>query len=468
MTTPVQTWGALGNMVQEQKDFGAMTAEYLEKYEVYDLFGQLLRQVLVERPANPIKFLQECLKERPKLYVCVIGPPGINRSKYCQQLAADSKVKHIHVGKMLRARKDLKNTIEAGELVADDIVIDMVTDELKNVKQSGWVLDGFPRTKIQAQALEAAGKEIGTSLDTVLLLNGKEEIIRARYEEKVVAAGFSLEEKQDLISTRLQQYKRHVLTLCEVFQNVVRHVEVPADSEDDNMLYNTMKNCLHYRPYSNAPLRMLRICIIGPCASGRTTQCQEIAKTYGVVHVDLADLLRKKQEAQGLPVEEIPPEYLSDEEACALVGARLRQADCVRKGWVLDGFPKTKAQAEFLRQAHQWPSRVIRLNVSDSNVASRIANRRLDPVTGMPYYKSPNSVVIRQRLIQCEYDMPEKVAERISLYTDNVERVVDAWKYVSSQVPSDVESDQIFAGICQKINNAVPFELAQDPVNSGL
>eukprot|EP00930_Biecheleria_cincta_P090797 TRINITY_DN80262_c0_g1_i1.p1 TRINITY_DN80262_c0_g1~~TRINITY_DN80262_c0_g1_i1.p1 ORF type:complete len:467 (-),score=116.64 TRINITY_DN80262_c0_g1_i1:199-1599(-) len=466
MTTPVQTWGALGNMLQEQKDFGAKTAEYLENYEVYDLFGQLLRQVIVERPENPIKFLQECLKDKPKLYVCVIGPPGINRSKYCQQLATDMKVKHIHVGKMLRARKELKDTIEAGELVADDIVIDMVKDELKKVKHFGWVLDGFPRTKIQAQALEAAGKDIGTSLDTVLLLNGKEEVIRARYEAKVIASGFALEEKQTLINTRLQQYKRHVLTLCEVFQNVVRHIQVP-ESDDDNMVYTTMKNSLHYRAFSNAPLRMLRICIIGPCASGRTTQCQEIAKTYGVVHIDLADLLRKKQEAHGLPAEEIPPEYLSDEDACALVGARLRQADCVRKGWVLDGFPKTKAQAEFLRQAHQWPSRVIRLNCSDPVIVSRIANRRLDPVTGMPYYKSPNSVVIRQRLVQCDYDMPEKVAERIKLYTDNVERVAESWRAVNSQVQAEAEPDQIFNSVCQKINNALPFELAQDP-SSGL
>eukprot|EP00440_Ansanella_granifera_P009994 gb/GFBE01010838.1/.p1 GENE.gb/GFBE01010838.1/~~gb/GFBE01010838.1/.p1 ORF type:complete len:468 (+),score=131.07 gb/GFBE01010838.1/:1-1404(+) len=467
MTTPVQTWGALGNMVKEQKEYGEQTSAYLESYEVYDLFASLLRQVLVERPENPMKFLQECLREQPKLCVCVIGPPGVNRSKYCQQLATDYKIKHIHVGKLLRTRKDLKETLDAGELVNDDTVIEMVKDECKKAKNTGWVLDGFPRTKVQAQSLAAAGKELGTSLDTVLLLHTTEDVIRRSFEAKVLATGLEMADKQDLIDTRLQQYKRHILTLCEFFQHVVRKIEVGPGEADMEATMNAITSSLHYRQFSNAPLRMLRICIVGPCGSGRTTQCEQIAKTFGVVHVDLAQLLREKQEAEGQPVTEVPPEFLSDEEACALIGARLRQTDCVRKGWVLDGFPKTKAQAEFLRQAHLWPSRVIQLQISDMTVTNRMAARRLDPVTGMAYYKSPNSVVIRQRLVECDYDSADKVKERFKMLMESAPRISESWNQVFFTVAAEGDPDVIAKGISDKITQPLPHELAQDP-NSGM
>jgi len=212
---------------------------------------------------------------------------------------------------------------------------------------------------------------------------------------------------------------------------------------------------------------MHRICILGPCSSGRSTQCAEVAKLFGVVHVDMAVLLRKHQQATGQVVEEVPPEFLSDEEICSLVGARLRETDCVRKGWVLDGFPKTKAQAQFLRQAHLWPTRVIKLQASLEQVGKRIANRRLDPVTGIAHYRSPDSVVVRQRLVHCDYDIDERVAERYGLWASNVEGVMECWHPVSSQVLADRDPEDVAKSIAEKINTPVMTELAQDP-NTGV
>ncbi|CAE7298472.1 ak8 [Symbiodinium natans] len=465
MVTPVQTWGALGNMVPEQKEFGAETNAYLESYEVYDLFAHLLRQVLVERPENPIKFLQECLKEQSKLCVCVMGPPGVNRSKYCQQLATDYKVKHIHVGKLLRAKKELKDVMDSGELVSDDTVVDIVKEELRKAKHTGWVLDGFPRTKVQAQSLAAASKELGTSLDSVLLLDSSEDLARQNFAAKVDVPDPAV--KREVAEMRLQQYKRHVLTISEFFKNSVRRIEINGGEDEQKSIYATISSNVQYRVYSNAPLRMQRVCILGPCGSGRTTQCQLLAKRLGVVHVDLAVLLREKQEAEGQEVDEVPPDYLSDEEACALIAARLRKTDCVRKGWVLDGFPKTRAQAEFLRQAHLWPSRVIQLQVADPVVETRVSSRRLDPVTGTAHYSNPNSVAVRQRLIRCKHDEGEKVKERINIFLDNVAQVSESWKRVFTTVLADGQPDDVAAGVYEKVSNPLPSELAQDP-NSGL
>eukprot|EP00913_Durusdinium_trenchii_P028692 g26908.t1 len=308
--TEIRAWNLSGECDLWRNSFKYFGEEFNflshPSYEVYDLFAHLLRQVIVERPENPIKFFQECLKEHSKLCICVMGPPGVNRSKYCQQLAADYKLKHVH---------------------------------------QSW-----------------------------------EDLARQNFAAKV--EGEMDSEKRDVVEMHLQQYKRHVLTISEFFKNSVRRIEVQGGESEQESVYKTICSNLHYRGFSNAPLRMHRICVLGPCASGRTKGCSLLSRRLGVVHVD--------EKQAGCQFEEVPPDFVGDEEACALIGARLRQTDCVRKGWVLDGFPRTRAQAEFLRQAHLWPSRVIQLQVADAVVETRASSRRVDPVTGIAYYTPPS------------------------------------------------------------------------------
>lgn len=461
MAVEVQTWGTLGTMVAEQREVGSKTAEFLEANEVHDLFGHLLRQVIVHQPMNPIKFLQEQLKTKPPLSVCVIGPPGINRSKYCAQIAADylSPAKHIHVGKLLKQRKELKEIIESGALVEDSIVIGMVQEELKKHRTTGWVLDGFPRTRVQAQTM--ANKENGFCLDKILLLNTGEKAIRQRYAMKM--ASYEGADKEDVINMRLQQYQRHVISIVELFKNVIRQIEASGGDDDQNVTYNIIKANLHVRPYSNAPLRPPRICIVGPCGSGRSTQCKIVAKQYGLVHVDLAPLIRAYQKMNGMTVEDIPPEFMADEELCSVVGRRLNQNDCLRKGWVLDGFPKTPAQAEFLRQSHLWPTRLVQIKIDEEEIVNRVSHRRIDPVTCMSYYRNPNSVAVRQRLVQADFDQIDNVKARFKMHNDNIDRVVQTFPMVANAVVGNMDISEVSKNIFGRLDQPLPTELAQDP-----
>jgi adenylate kinase len=474
MAVPVQTWGALGTMVTEQKQFGAESAEYLENNEVYDLFQHLLRQVIIHQPENPIRFLQDQLRAKPPLCVCVIGPPGINRKKYCAQIADDFGIKHIHVGTLLMQKKDLKELILKGDLIEDNTVIEIVNAELAKYKGQGWVLDGFPRTKIQAQTL--ASEDASNCIDKILMLNTGEKAIRERYAAKVADAGMSAGEKQDLISARLQQYQRHVISIAELFKNIIRQIEVSTGGDNqsysadaarssltpqENSVYSIIMSNLHVRPHSNAPLRSSRICIVGACGSGRTSQCKALAKSHGLVHVDLAVLLRQRQKEQGQMQEEVPPEWVSDEELCAVVGRRLNEIDCLRKGWILDGFPKTQAQAEFLRQAHFWPSRIIHLAVNPETAALRISARRIDPETGTPYYRAPSSVAVRQRLVQAPHDTADTVMARHELHAKHIEAVMSTYPLISSAVVGEAEMGEVTRCLKEKIDTPLPHELAQ-------
>eukprot|EP00929_Paragymnodinium_shiwhaense_P054820 TRINITY_DN2747_c0_g2_i2.p1 TRINITY_DN2747_c0_g2~~TRINITY_DN2747_c0_g2_i2.p1 ORF type:complete len:492 (-),score=127.45 TRINITY_DN2747_c0_g2_i2:164-1561(-) len=460
MAVPVQTWGSLGTMVAEQREFGTQTAEYLEANEIYDLFGHLLKQIIIHQPTQPLKFLQDELAGTPALSICVMGPPGVNRSKYCQQLAQDFNVKHIQVGKLLRAKKELKDQLDSGMLIDDGVVIPLVKAEVMKSKAGGYVLDGFPRTKVQAQILSQ--KELGFSLDNMILLTAGESVIREAYTQKLQSGRAGPSDSEELINMRLQGYLRHVIGIAEQFKNILRQVEVNVGDDDQNITYGTIKSNIHLRTYSNAPTRPHRICVIGPCGSGRSTQAKALAKQFGLVHVDVLPLLGKQQMENGNVLEDVPPEYVSDEDLCAAVGRRLSETDCIRKGWVLDGFPKTQGQAEFLRQSHLWPTRIIDLKVSLDTVVSRIGSRRIDPVTCTGYYKSPSSVAVRQRLVQAEHDLPEAVRDRYNMYADNVDRTMQTFPAVSSAVRGDEEVSAVMKNIREKVEKPLAHETAQE------
>merc|ERR550514_381108 len=276
------------------------------------------------------------------------------------------------------------------------------------------------------------------------------------------AAGLDIEAQEEAINRRLQHYCRHIVTVAECFKSVVRQID--ATSGDDDMIYESLKKMISLRPYSNAPLRPPRVMVIGPCGSGRSTQCQMIAKHYGCVHVDIATLVKDLQEKQKSTAAEIPPEFVTDEELCELVGKRLNEIDCVRKGWVLDGFPKTSSQAEFLRKAHLFPSRVCNLTVDEDVVVQRLSSRRIDPVTGIAYYGPPPTVQIRQRVIQAEYDQADAVRDRYQKFQENVGEILRIFAGVA---PTPIKGDQtIFKvqEILQEfIDRPLPKEVAQDP-----
>jgi len=113
-------------------------------------------------------------------------------------------------------------------------VIDVVQSELKKARHTGWVLNGFPRTRVQAQTL--ANKEMGFCLDKILLLNTGEKAIREQYAKKMQTTSLGSSEKEEMINTRLQQYQRHVISIVELFKNVVRQIEVGAGDDDQGLL----------------------------------------------------------------------------------------------------------------------------------------------------------------------------------------------------------------------------------------
>ena len=119
----------------------------------------------------------------------LIGPPGAGKGTQAQRLVEKFRIPHISSGDMLRAAvaegtdlgKQADGFMKAGQLVPDDVVIGMVIERIgKPDAADGFMLDGFPRTRPQAEALDAALAAASVALDRVLLIEVPDGLIVER------------------------------------------------------------------------------------------------------------------------------------------------------------------------------------------------------------------------------------------------------------------------------------------------
>jgi adenylate kinase len=136
----------------------------------------------------------------------------------------------------------------------------------------------------------------------------------------------------------------------------------------------------------------------------------------------------------------------------------LESAECKEKGWLLDGFPRTEAQAIALADAGVSADCFIFLNVPDDILVDRVVGRRTDPVTGKIYHMTfspPEDEEVLARLEQRSDDTEEKVKVRLEQFHANVEAVKGSYDDISvdidgTQAPTDVAA-LIDAAISAKV-----------------
>lgn len=176
--------------------------------------------------------------------------------------------------------------------------------------------------------------------------------------------------------------------------------------------------------------------ISGPPGSGKGTLCESILRDYpGMTHLSTGDLLRdemRRRTPLGLKAKEAVEkgQLVSDEVVVGMVLEKLQSADVRRGGALLDGFPRTAAQAKALKGAGVRVAACVVLDVPDEVLMDRSAGRRLDPTTGTIYHlthKPPPKDVLPRLIIRPD-DVPEKQRFRISVYNKTKDGLLQAYQ----------------------------------------
>lgn len=183
----------------------------------------------------------------------------------------------------------------------------------------------------------------------------------------------------------------------------------------------------------------MRLILLGPPGAGKGTQAGFITKQYGIPQISTGDMLRAAAKAgtpSGLAAKRLMDagQLVSDELIIELVKERLQAQDCAR-GFLLDGVPRTIAQAESMRAAGVAIDYVLQMEVPDEEIVQRMSGRRVHLASGRTYHAKYNPPKVEGRddvtgepLVQRADDNEETVRKRLSVYHGQTEALVEYYR----------------------------------------
>jgi adenylate kinase len=172
-----------------------------------------------------------------------LGPQGAGKGTQAKRIAEDYSVPHISTGDMFRAAvaaqtelgKHVEPLLAAGRLVPDDVTIELIRERLgEDDAADGFVLDGFPRTVAQAEALDELLKELGLRLDAILFFDLPDDVATERLLKRGAAEN-RLDDSPEVIAARLRTYHEQTEPIVEHYRVTGRLVPLHADRSIDEV-----------------------------------------------------------------------------------------------------------------------------------------------------------------------------------------------------------------------------------------
>lgn len=199
----------------------------------------------------------------------------------------------------------------------------------------------------------------------------------------------------------------------------------------------------------------MRVILLGGPGAGKGTQANYIKERYSIPQISTGDMLRAAVKAGtplGVEAKKVMESggLVSDEIILGLVKERIQEDDCAN-GFLFDGFPRTLAQAESLKIQGVNIDCVVEIDVDDNEIIKRMGGRRVHLASGRTYhviYNPPKEEgkddATGEELIQREDDQEDTVRERLRVYHEQTEPLID---YYSSWARSGDDNAPAYAKI---------------------
>ena len=167
------------------------------------------------------------------LRIVMLGPPGAGKGTQAELLCSTKSIPHISTGVMLREAvergndlgQQVKSYLDKGTLAPDSLMIDLIRERLgQSDCENGFLLDGFPRTVAQAEALDALLESKQTSLDCVIELAVDEAILLSRIEKRAAetlekGGVIRADDNAEAFKKRLHSYKDLTMPLSDYYKD---------------------------------------------------------------------------------------------------------------------------------------------------------------------------------------------------------------------------------------------------------
>lgn len=186
-------------------------------------------------------------------YYVLFGPPGAGKGTQATSMVEKYNLHHISTGALLRKEiasgsplgMKAKELIENGCLVPDEVVEGMIESEFRTVKGvDGFLLDGFPRTLAQAEALDRLLAKTGESVTATVSIMIPDEMIMERIKGRALKEGRADDASEDIINNRISTYHKQTEPLIEYYRNAGKYHEVDGTGNIDEVregVFSVMK-----------------------------------------------------------------------------------------------------------------------------------------------------------------------------------------------------------------------------------
>ncbi|KFO65584.1 Adenylate kinase 8, partial [Corvus brachyrhynchos] len=209
-----------------------------------------------------------------------------------------------------------------------------------------------------------------------------------------------------------------------------------------------------------------RVCVLGPPASGKTTVAMWLCKHFNAIRVSQETLLFKEaltqtEEAKALKErnQKIPNALWAN-----LIQERLSNVDCIKQGWILEGFPENQEQAWMLQSSGIFPRHVVMLYAPDTVLIERSGGKRLDPLTQEVFHTTfnwPSDPLVQQRLVKPEDLSEQEVSKKLLEYHRKFPEIFHIYQKVLKSINADQPSvdvlSQVLAFVQSRHRSAAPF-----------
>ena len=452
----------------EKLEYEKGIEQYFDEHKVYDLFEKLFKELIINKPENPVDYLIERLGRKELKRIFITGYAGTNRRSISLALANSLGYSCLNMAhlldreiskKMENASKIEKNYNE-NRLVDDEIVIELVRNQLIKYEEENqsYIIEGFPRNRTQAIFLQ----QIGLLPDNVIILKTnnekcKEQIFN-KLREKLPKPHEKNEENEqqpdpsvdsennnnvktdeqiwDLAKISAEESDMNIRAVEDVFSGFFCEIDVDKFEQDTDVV-DELAKILKFKEKTNAARRPPRIILVAPPCFDKKNIAKKIANQLKITNVDISDLLKKEisnnNENSKIILKSLESDSLVDDKfILKLLEDRLYCSDCRINGWVLTGFPKSHLQINFMENLNPEikPSLIAVIDSEKANIQEKGKKIKYDPKTGK-FYKEENGEFLGPNNVKASDDVVKRLVNRKQDSQEILDKRIDSLKEVN-------------------------------------
>nr|XP_054376747.1 adenylate kinase 8 isoform X7 [Pongo abelii] len=376
--------------------------QYGEENHIFELMQNMLEQLLIHQPEDPIPFMiQHLHRDNDNVpRIIILGPPASGKTTIamwlCKHLNSSLlTVENLILNEFSYTATEARRLYLQRKTVPSALLVQLIQERLAEedcIKRNltrrhsfhtgsswpgqGWILDGIPETREQALRIQTLGiaprHVIMLSAPDMVLIErnlGKRidpqtgEIYHTTFdwppESEIQNRLMAPEDISELeTAQKLLEYHRNIVRVIPSYPKILKVIS--ADQPCVDVFYQAL-TYVQSNHRTNAPFTP-RVLLLGPVGSGKSLQAALLAQKYRLVNVCCGQLLKEAVADRTTFGERIQPFFekemaVPDSLLMKVLSQRLDQQDCIQKGWVLHGVPRDLDQAHLLNSLGYNPNR---------------------------------------------------------------------------------------------------------------